>query len=73
MHGPTRSKENQDCLECDSRLHVQKTADPKTVVIIDIEAFIAKEIVLFCPQGARAYSLLSLVVFPFTYIILIIY
>lgn len=36
---------------CSIGLHVQKTADPKTVVTMDIGAFIAKQTVLFCPNG----------------------
>lgn len=43
--------EIQDCPECNSSLHVQKTADPKTVSTMDIGAFVAKQSVLFCPHG----------------------
>ena len=32
-------------------LNVQKTADPKTVVTMDIGAFLAKETLLYCPNG----------------------
>jgi hypothetical protein len=48
--------EDQDCPECDSRLHVQKTAEPKTVVTMDIGAFIAKQTVLFCPHGHGTFK-----------------
>ena len=43
--------EIQNCPECNSMLNVQKTADPKTVVTMDIGAFLAKETVLYCPNG----------------------
>jgi hypothetical protein len=48
--------EYQDCPECNSRLHVQKTADPKTVVTNDIGAFIAKETVGICPRGHGTFK-----------------
>lgn len=48
--------EDQDCPECDSRLHVKKTADPQTVVTMDIGAFIAKQTVLFCPHGHGTFK-----------------
>lgn len=48
--------EHQDCPKCDSRLHVQKTADPKTVVTSDIGAFIAKETVGICPHGHGTFK-----------------
>lgn len=32
-------------------LNVQKTADPKTVVTMDISAFLARETLLYCPNG----------------------
>ncbi|MCA1793538.1 MAG: transposase [Desulfobacteraceae bacterium] len=48
--------EYQDCPECDFRLHVQKTADPKTVVTNDIGAFIAKETVGICPRGHGTFK-----------------
>ena len=40
-----------NCPVCNSTLNVQKTADPKTVVTMDIGAFFAKETVLYCPHG----------------------
>ena len=43
--------ETQNCPECNSMLNVHKTADPKTVVTMDIGAFLAKETVLYCPNG----------------------
>jgi hypothetical protein len=43
--------EIQNCPVCNSILHVQKSADPKTVVTMDIGAFVAKQSVLFCPHG----------------------
>jgi len=48
--------EYHDCPECNSRLHVQKTADPKTVVTNDIGAFIAKETVGICPRGHGTFK-----------------
>ena len=41
---------------CNSRLHVQKTADLKTVVTMDIGAFIAKQKVLICPHGHGTFK-----------------
>ena len=41
---------------CHSRLRVQKTADPKTVVTMDIGAFIAKQKVLICPHGHGTFK-----------------
>jgi len=41
--------EVQACPSCGARLHVQKTRK-KTVVTMDIGAFTAKEIILFCPN-----------------------
>ncbi len=43
--------EIQNCPDCSSMLHVQKTTDPKTAVTMDIGAFFAKETVLYCPHG----------------------
>jgi hypothetical protein len=43
--------EIQNCPVCNSILHVQKSTDPKTVVTMDIGAFVAKQSVLFCPHG----------------------
>ena len=43
--------EIQNCPVCNSLLNVQKTADRKTVVTMDIGAFFAKETVLYCPNG----------------------
>jgi len=43
--------EIRNCPECRSTLHVQKTADPKTVVTMDIGGFIARQTILYCPQG----------------------
>jgi len=43
--------EIQNCPVCNLILHVQKSADPKTVVTMDIGAFVAKQSVLFCPHG----------------------
>ena len=43
--------EVRNCPDCNSVLHVQKTADPKTIVTMDIGAFFAKETVLYCPHG----------------------
>ncbi len=48
--------EHQDCPECDSRLHVQKTTDPKIVVTKDIGAFIAKQTVGICPHGHGTFK-----------------
>lgn len=41
---------------CNSNLHIQKTADPKTVFTMDIGAFIAKQTVLFCPHGHGSFK-----------------
>ena len=41
---------------CNSRLHVQKTADLKTVVTMDIGAFIAKQTALMCPHGHGTFK-----------------
>jgi hypothetical protein len=43
--------EIQNCPVCNTSLHVQKTADPKSVVTMDIGAFVAKQSVRFCPYG----------------------
>jgi len=43
--------EIQYCPICSSTLRVQKTADPKTVVTMDIGGFIARQTILFCPHG----------------------
>lgn len=41
---------------CNSRLHVQKTADLKNIVTMHIGAFVAKQSVLFCPHGHGSYK-----------------
>jgi len=46
--------ENHECPSCSSRLHVWKTRT-RTVVTMDIGAFLAKETVLFCPQGQAPF------------------
>lgn len=43
--------EIQNCPDCNTKLHVQKTAATKTVATMDIGAFSAKETVLYCPNG----------------------
>jgi hypothetical protein len=48
--------EMQDCPVCNTSLHVQKTADPKTVVTMHIGAFFVKQSVLFCPHGHGSYK-----------------
>ncbi|MBF0235222.1 MAG: transposase, partial [Desulfamplus sp.] len=56
--------EIQNCPDCNTRLHVQKTTDLKTVTTMDIGAFLAKETVLYCPNGHgtfRSEQLRSLV------------
>lgn len=58
------SPEIQNCPDCNTRLHVQKTAATKTVATMDIGAFSAKETVLYCPNGHgtfRSEQLRSLV------------
>lgn len=47
--------EIQNCPVCNSTLHVQKSANPKTVVTMDIGAFLAKETVLSCPHGHGSF------------------
>ncbi len=48
--------EIQNCPVCNSILHVQKSTDPKTVVTMDIGAFVAKQSVLFCPYGHGTFK-----------------
>jgi len=48
--------EIRNCPVCSSTLHVQKTADPKNVVTMDIGGFIARQTILYCSQGHGTFK-----------------